>query len=996
MATMALRHSALHVLAIGVSVYLGAREIYSHDFSNSTDVFRGPVESPVALRDTTILPSIESLDESTSITSTPYDSDTPTFTTTEYITIIRTPEPEDRGLSTVRPIYGGQNGRNPYANNPLVQSLMHTVAPLFGNPTFMAVHGVLESIWSHPFTQVIVDAFKFVLGFFLYLWMLLPEPVRGLMELSFFTLSFYATVSHTVNDYLRRWLNPNTPDDPAASPSPPSSGGPPGGGGGNPPSDDSKPVDAPNGPKPPTNTASVGTQTDDNTTPAGSQANDNTTTSGTQTYDNNRSIGTQTIETRSTVTARERNCQNNLQRVQSELAEAILNIEANEQTIVRQDGAMKDLRENLTDLRRNVQLLTSRNEEAEKQVSDMTVAERKMRVDLAFYQVQAQRLEGQVREATRTHSSEINRLQAERDATPTDLGYAIASHQEEIKRLNEAHEAQINELASTHDATVQELRSEVEKLNDTLRKVEDPDHAEERHSREIKDAVDRERANASKELQDTTTQYQERISDLENQLEEERKQRERSATLAASPLEAESAELIDLREEIQRLESLLASKDSEESAAKEQKKLSDEAQEGQTKALADCNDRVKALENTNTELTQQNKTLLEKEREARDAENKARSAADQARTEIESLHGQVESLSASLSARDGNDAAIDAAQRAKDNDEQLNRQIQQLQQELIKARESAEIDTEQIGILETEFAMMQEERDNYKQKTEALLIEGNDLLGKFNDLSDRFKNLSQTYDQLRYAYAQQEEDYAQQGRNSLAEITSLREAGLGVERKLKLSEDANNRLQQTLREQHQKCQEEKDRLQRQSQALLTHEKGNNNTLRAQNSELQGQNQELQHETAGLRSENDMLRNTNTSLIQTNNGLADQDLKDGLTNALQAQAQNGQVDNANQAPQSDAFTNQAPQSNPFSNPPPMFPSQAGTASGGASPTTRNSKRGSEASDTADKHPNTKPSNALGRKIAPHRSRANSPVKRNGESEDPAQDILDWCN
>jgi len=684
------------------------------------------------------------------------------------------------------------------------------------------------------------------------------------------------------------------------------------------------------------------------------------------------------------------------------------------------------LRENLTDLRRNVQLLTARNEEAERQVSVMTVAERQRDSQLFHAQGKVQRLEDRIREATRTHSSEINRLQAERDATPTDLGSAVASHQEEIKRLNEAHEAQISELASAHDATVQELRSEVEKLNDTLHNAGSSDQAEERHSREIKDAVDRERANASKDLQDTTAQHQKRISDLENQLEEERKQRERSATLSAPPSEAESAELIHLKKEIQRLESLLASKNSEETAAEEQKKLSDETQEGQTKALADCNDRVKALENTNTELKQHNETLLEKEREVRDAGEKARSAADQARTENEALHEQIESLNASLSARDGNEAAIHAAQRARDNevelnrniqqlqqqlnratestqtltervgdlqgeltttqgqrdyykheaekrdnDEHLNKHIQQLQQDLAKVTKSAELDKEQVEILENDLTMTEEERDYWKKKAVALQDEGDDLL-------DRFNNLSREHGRLLDAYAQGETNF-----NTIQVANDhLNEIGKRLENEHLL-------LQQTLHEQHRKCQEEKDGLKRQNQALLDHEKGNKNTLREQVSGLQREN-------AGLRSENDMLRNTNTSLIQTNNGLADQDLEDELTKALQAQAQKEQVDNANQAAQSDAFTNQPLQSNPFSNPPPLFPSQAGTASGGASPTTRNPKRGPEAPDTPDKRPNTKSSNALGRKIAPLRSRTNSPVKTNGESEDPAQDILDWCN
>ena len=614
MATIALRRSAFHLVGISVAVYLGAREIYSHDFSNSTDVFRGPFESPVGLRNTTILPPIESLDDSTSITSI---SDAPTFTTTEYITIVRTPEPEDRGLSTVRPIYGGQNGRNPYANNPLVQSLSHAVAPLFGNPTFIAVHGFLEKIWKHPVTKIIVDAINFVLGFFLFLWALLPEGVRDVLillaHLSFFLTSFYSGVSYYLNWKLRGWVNPSTPDDSASPPSFPWwrrwrrshwSGGSPGGGGGNPPSDDSKPGDAPTGPKPPTNTRSVETQTGDNITPAGTQTDGNTASAEPQTDDNSRSIGTQTTETRSTITARERECQNNLQRVQSELAEARINTAANEGTIARLEQSNKDLRLNHSDLRRQVDLLTARNNELGEQVSEMTEQDRKKNVDLSFNLTRVQTLQGQILRAAEAHSSEISGLQAERGAAPTDLGSAIASHQEEIKRLNESHEAEITQLTSTHDAVVQELESEVEKLKDTPRKAEDPDDAEERHKREIKDAIDRERAKARKELQDKTAQHQKRISELENKLEEERKQRERSATLSVPTPQAESAELSRLRQENQRLNSLLASKDSAERAAKEQRKLSAEAQENQTKALADCNNKVGALENTNAELVQ--------------------------------------------------------------------------------------------------------------------------------------------------------------------------------------------------------------------------------------------------------------------------------------------------------------------------------------------------------------------------------------------------------
>ena len=240
--------------------------------------------------------------------------------------------------------------------------------------------------------------------------------------------------------------------------------------------------------------------------------------------------------------------------------------------------------------------------------------------------------------------------------------------------------------------------------------------------------------------------------------------------------------------------------------------------------------------------------------------------------------------------------------------------------------------------------------------------------------------------------------------NVLAKNAWLNEKGLELEDKFKSLQDAYNHLERKLHDQHQKCKEEKDKLVQQYQAVINHEKGNSKTLRDQVSGLQERNQELQDENAGLRSENGMLRSTNTSLIQTNNSLADDGLERGLQQALENQARDEQMGNAdqapqpnpssNQGPQPNAFTNQAPQSNPFSNLPRLGPPQTGTASGISS--TRPPKRDTEQSDTPDKHPNTKPSNALGRAILTPRSRSPIKNKNTGESEDPGQDILDWCN
>lgn len=962
---MALRGSIrtlIHVLTIGGAVYYGAHEIYSHDFSNSTDVFRGPFESSVAHQpNIPILPPLEPLDDSTLITPI---SDPPTFTTTEYITIVRTPEPEDHGLSTVHVPYGSQNGRNPYANNPLVQSLMHAVAPVFGTRAFRAVHRVLEFIWDHPLTQAVIDAVNFVLGFFLFLWALLPEGVRGLIvllaELSFFLVSYYAWLSSLLNDQVRRWLNASTPDDSESA------------------SGDTRSF----GTQTTDNTAPAGTQSSGNTASTGTETGDNTASAGNQAGDNSRSIGTQTTETRSTIVARERDCQNNLQRVQSELARARITIADHESTIATQVQTQQDLRSNLTDVRRTVELLTERNGTLEDEVSDLTQSLRNRDILLSGEQRKVRNLEMQILKAKKTHSSEI-------DAAPTGLDSAIASHQDEIKRLKEAHEAETNELASTHDANVQGLRSEVKGLKDALRKAEDRADAEERHRREIEAAIDEERANASKDLQAETAQYQKRISELEKELEEERKQRESSAALSASRNEAESAELSQLRQENQRLNSLLADRDAEESAAAEQQKISAEAQENQKNDLRDCNDRVAALESANTELTQQNKTLREQEQEARAAEKKARSAAKKAKIDNETLMDQVDSLTASLSARDGNDAAIDAARRATDNEERLNNRILQLQQELSDRTEPDEDLKARNDVLEHELTTAEEDRDHWKHKAEKFYNDGTNLQNDFNRLDQAFDRLSEkaTAAQENYQTLMTEAEGKYQ---SLQNANHLLQQNLDQQhQKCKEEKDQLGRqAQQKLDQQHQKCKEEKDQLTRQAQTHLNHERGNSNGLRKQLSELQQRYQELQDNNAGLISENSMLRDSNDNLIRTNNDLANNALAEDLAQALDMQ-----VDNASQAPQPNASSNQPPQPNPFSNRPPLFPNQTGTASGMSS---TSPKRDAEQSDAPDVHPNTKKSNALGRTILTPRSRSPPKTKNPGESEDPAQDILDWCN
>jgi hypothetical protein len=173
----------IHAGIIGGGLFYSAREIFSHDHSDSTDVYRRPVESPFSQSlNTPIAPLIEPFEELSPVS--PINEALP-LTTPEYVTITITPTPEDEDHdpSPVPPVRGNLNGHDPYADNPFIQAWARKIAPIFGNSYFQALVRTIEFFWNHRFTQVIVRAINALISFGFYLWLLLPGGLRDLMEL---------------------------------------------------------------------------------------------------------------------------------------------------------------------------------------------------------------------------------------------------------------------------------------------------------------------------------------------------------------------------------------------------------------------------------------------------------------------------------------------------------------------------------------------------------------------------------------------------------------------------------------------------------------------------------------------------------------------------------------------------------------------------------------------------------------------------------------------
>jgi hypothetical protein len=1012
---MALRRagwSLAHAMAIGSAVFMGAWEVYNHDFSNSTDVYRGPGKPSVTLPlNTSIAPSIELFEESTSVSSI---TEVPTFTTTEYITITQTPENENNGPTSAPYVYGSMNGRNPYANNSYVQSMIHTIAPIYGNSFVKALVKIIQIIWNNFFIQHIVRLITSIISFGFYLWALLPGGLQGLVELLIGWSTLFGGLI-----WLWQWLFPRRNNEPSADGSPPPpSDGRPGGDGGEPPSGGPGSTDASAGPKPSTNTTSAGTQTATNTT----------------------STETQTVISNSTVSAAERDCQRNLQRVRNELGEARATTAANDQTIAHQAQRIADLQQGNTDLRQSVADSEQRNARDAKIIEELTELNiergRQESGTITYLRDNVNTFRLQRDKTAEVHAKEIEKLEAERDTAVAGLESATESHQEEIKRLNEAHEAETNEIKSSRDATIEKLQSDVDDLHRDVEKLEHANEAlqnqntafdeeissnpgtpastkaaEKRHKLELEEAIAKEKAKARSEVD----QLKKKVSQLEKEQQKEKSKKKTNSGLFAPPPADESEQVRKLREENSRLTGLLFKKDT----AEKQNKISAEAQKEQETALADCNDKVQALENTNTELakqnealqntnnqlTEQNETLQEQEAQAKDAEEKSRSRAD-------GLQVEVESLKTSLSnAGDGNKAAVKAAEDLRVAEERSNERERNLQHQLAQARDTEDglnnrlsQGEHQLQDTQARLERSQTELQNTQTALDTTQADLQNTQTAFNttqaDLQNTRKALNTTQAELEKSQAE-EKRLLEEGQRVQNERDKLQELGDKLmvdynalqqtlaEQHKKCSEEKKQLLQQTLAEQERKCNEEKQKLKDEAQAANEFEKSNGKNLREQLKQQRTQNEELQDKVTGLNKEIEMKDKNIANLISTNEGLANQDLATEMANALR--------EDADKEERMVEDTNQPPQQTPFSNAPSFPPSQPATTSTTTSPT-RSPKRDSNAPDVLDVQPNTKPSNAYGRVYAtPRGSRKNSPIRKpTGESEDPAQAILDSFN
>jgi chromosome segregation ATPase len=940
MALRRIARSILHASLVGSSLFLAAREIASHDFSTSTDVYSAPVESDVShTLNIPIDPSIESFEEPASI---PFALETPPHTTPEYIIITRTPENGDHGPSPVPSDQGDLDGQNPYDNNPLVQGLARRIAPIFGSSYFQAVVRFFEFLWDHPFTQAFVRAINSLIGFGVYLWLLLPGGLRDLVSL-LYTAYCFVPLYMGIFGWLFRWLSrklfrrgdkPNPSDDSASPPPSPPSGGRPGGDGNNP-SGGPGPAGAPAGPGPPTNTTSAGTQTG-----AAIQTNRSTQT--------HRPTQTDRSTQTAPITA------------------------ANNETIARQAQIITDLRLNLTDLRQNNNHLQQLNTQNAQQITTLTNQQREQSTRIRDLREQVYRVGTQNNENT----SKIDRLETERDVAVTDLESATQAHQEEIERLKKTHEAQIKELSSTRGTTVKELQSEISRLthaNEDLQnenkalgeelksvpsKAESPSHTEERHNRELEDAVARERAQALKDaehLQRQIEQQQARIAVLESGQERglsTEAQREQTKALEDCN---DRVRVLD-REVTQQAQTLLR----QEHEAREAKK---EARES-----------VETLEKTNAELKQQNEALLRQEQEAREAEKEARTSAEtleetntelkhqneallkeqeaeeKARSRVEALQREVDSLKASISSTEAsNRVAAEEARKAEKASDDIN---YALRQQLTEVQDSEEGLKSHIRRLKTEL-------ENEQAQHERHVGLGQGLEGRHGDLQQRHdildNELTETrgereFEQNRANTLQGERDFYQHRANVLQDGGNKLQVNFNtLQARYNTLEASYGTLQQELDDQEKNCNAEKQRIAEQARQVLDHEQKNSKALREQKETLQDQKRKLEDQIEVLQSDN--------------RGLANEDAIEQLTAALNDQADNEQRGNANQPPQP----------TPFSNLPTFPPPGTGTTS-------------------AD----TTPSNILNRKkLVPRTSR--SPIKNpTGEPEDPAQALLDSLN
>ncbi|KAH0166446.1 hypothetical protein KCU67_g4301, partial [Aureobasidium melanogenum] len=402
-------------------------------------------------------------------------------------------------------------------------------------------------------------------------------------------------------------------------------------------------------------------------------------------------------------------------------------------------------------------------------------------------------------------------------------------------------------------------------------------------------------------------------------------------------------------------------------------------------------------------LTQRNQALLEQERAAKQAEEKAK-------TDAEALQRQVDSLERSLSlVRAGDEAAAElqqeiadvtkreealktrvdemqqdlsqarasrdtavrqqqedaaTAQRLRESEEQLNGRISSLEQDLLQARnahaadvrqQQQEKDTASAEIQKLTTALQNADNNTSRGQHEFLQAQNNNRL-----LSEELQGLKAAHEESadlnqRYKAAGDDLHNAHEAlKQAHADLIAVKQA---EEEQAKMNllnaEQANATLHDEIRDLNGKIQEM-----------------NYENMEAQDvvTDLEAQVEELKNQVTARDQEIERQRRFNTTLADNNNSLIHElDLNKDLAAALAADANQNPSGTQTSAPDKHMVN-----TNPLTNPPTFPPPHTG-ASPIASPL---------------------PSPG-GRKIAPLRKK--SPKRdTTGESKDPAQEILDWCN
>jgi chromosome segregation ATPase len=296
--------------------------------------------------------------------------------------------------------------------------------------------------------------------------------------------------------------------------------------------------------------------------------------------------------------------------------------------------------------------------------------------------------------------------------------------------------------------------------------------------------------------------YESRIVELENEQKKEAAKKKRAVGLFAPPPEGESEQVKRLRLENQAFQSRLMKMERSKTATPEkQNKLLDD----QTKALSDCNDKVGALEKTNTELTQQNDTLeetnaeLTQQNEARETgnteltqqnkalektnveliqqnealettntgltqqnetllkqEQDAKKAEEKANTRAETLEEQVETLKASLSNAGASDS--EAVEKAREAERVTAQRLYDVRQVLATAQESESNLQSRIKRLEVDLENEQARNRRYFDAGQGLKGTQLQLQQQIGELQEQIKELQEEKEVLENELADMRED----------------------------------------------------------------------------------------------------------------------------------------------------------------------------------------------------------------------------------------------